>query len=216
MVFKRRNKLSWGQWIAEGFYPKSGWKRAASYVGHRIRRLPDTPHKIAMGIAVGVYVSYTPFFGLHFLVAAVLALMLRGNVLAALLGTFYGNPVTFPFIAAASLGTGHFILGSQRHHGIEEGILSHFGGAFADLWHNLTILFTGGTAEWDRLEGFFTGVYLPYLVGGILPGLISAVIAYFLSRPLIAAYQTRRKGRLLAKLKDRKARAKGAAPKAEG
>jgi uncharacterized protein (DUF2062 family) len=216
MVFKRRTKLSWGQWIAEGFYPKAGWKRAASYVAHRIRRLPDTPHKIAMGIAAGVYVSYTPFFGLHFLVAALLAIVLRGNVLAALLGTFFGNPLTFPFIAASALGTGHFILGSQHRKGIEDTILSHFGGAFADLWHNFTTLFSGGAADWSRLEGFFSSVYLPYLVGGVLPGLISGVIVYFLSRPLIVAYQARRKGRLLARFKERRSKSKDAANHAEG
>ena len=47
---------------------------------------------------------------------------------------------------------------------------------------------------------FYEDVFFPYLVGGILPGLISATIAYYLSVPVINAYQTRRKKALLAKL----------------
>jgi hypothetical protein len=37
-------------------------------------------------------------------------------------------------------------------------------------------------------------------VGGIVPGLIAATIAYYLSVPVISAYQKRRKKALLAKL----------------
>jgi uncharacterized protein len=101
MVFKRRKKLSYGRWIAEAFYPRSGWKRAASYIWHRLRRLPDTPHKIARGVGIGVFISFTPFFGFHFVAAVLLSLLIRGNALAALLATFFGNPITCPSPAPA-------------------------------------------------------------------------------------------------------------------
>ena len=32
----------------------------------------------------------------------------RANVLASILGTFFGNPITFPFIAAISVRFGNF------------------------------------------------------------------------------------------------------------
>ena len=84
---------------------------AIEYLGHRVRRLPDTPHRIALGFACGVFASFTPFFGLHFVLAAVLAGLLRGNIVAALIGTVAGNPLTFPLIASVSLGLGRRILG---------------------------------------------------------------------------------------------------------
>lgn len=216
MVFKRRKQLSWGQWLAEGVYPRSGWRRAASYVGHRLRRLPDTPHKIALGIGMGAFVSFTPFFGLHFFAAAGLAILLRANVLAALLGTFFGNPLTFPLIAASSMSVGHWVFGLSHHPPVKESILSLFGGAFSDLWHNFTVIFTGGAADWGRLAEFMTGVYLPYLVGGMFPGALSAFVLYFLSRPVIAAYQRRRKGRLLERWKERRAKTRDGANGAPG
>ncbi len=39
---------------------------------------------------------------------------------------------------------------------------------------------------------------LPYLIGGIIPGLIVAIICYWVIGPLIAAYQERRRKKLLA------------------
>ena len=66
MVFKRRNPRTWLRTVAEVFYPRGGWRRAVSYVIHRLRRLPDPPHKIARGVAAGVFVCFTPFFGFHF------------------------------------------------------------------------------------------------------------------------------------------------------
>ena len=43
-------------------------------------------------------VSFSPFIGFHFLLAILFAYLLRGNLIAALIGTFVGNPFTFPFI----------------------------------------------------------------------------------------------------------------------
>src|SRR6056297_3944816 len=103
MVFKRRTPKSWLQFIAEAFWPRGGWTRATRYVVHRLRRLPDPAHKISRGIAAGVFACFTPFFGLHFVIATALAFVLRGNLMAALLATFFGNPLTFPIIAAVSM-----------------------------------------------------------------------------------------------------------------
>ena len=47
---------------------------------------------------------------------------MKGNMLASLMATFVGNPLTFVFIALASLKTGHLILGTE----LEEGELSAF------------------------------------------------------------------------------------------
>ena len=44
----------------------------------------------------------------------------------------------------------------------------------------------------------FYDVFLPYLVGGIGPGLVCAVVFYFVLNPLIRAYQERRRARLEA------------------
>jgi len=205
MVFKRRKKLSWFRWFLEGVYPRAGWRRAIGYIGHRLSRLPDTPDKIARGIGAGVYVSFTPFFGLHFVSAAFLAWLLRGNILAAVLGTFFGNPLTFPFIATSSLSLGRWILGVEQGGEGHKSILRMFGSASWDFWYNFKALFTPEKSDWSHLAEFFTSVFFPYFVGGLLPGIAAGIAATLLSRPLIAAYQKRRKGRLMKRWQEKRA-----------
>lgn len=203
MVFKRRTPRTWFQVFVQAFYPKGGWRRAVEYVVHRLRRLPDPPHKIARGVAAGVFVSFTPFFGFHFLFAALIALMMQGNILAALLATFFGNPITFPFIAALSLEFGNWMLDMPDSVPLQN-VFLEFSRASAELWHNATALFTAEEAHWGSLRHFFWRVAWPYAVGGIVPGTIAGVIAYLLTLPAVTAYQKRRVKKLKERFEKRK------------
>ena len=69
------------------------------------------------------------------------------------------------------------------------------------------------SATAGKLDGFYHSLFLPYLIGGIIPGIISGLIVYYLSVPLIAVYQKRRRGRLKKKLDELR---KKAAKKADG
>lgn len=197
MVFKRRKPRTYVEIVSESFYPKGGWRRAARYVVHRLRRLPDPSHKISRGIAAGVLASFTPFFGLHFIIAGSLAWIVRGNILAALLATFAGNPLTFPLIAAVAMETGSWILGQPTIP--LPLVLSSFTDAANDLWRNFIAIFTDAPTQWHGLSVFWNRVFLPYLVGGILPGFGAATAAYLLADPVIAAYQKARVARLKKK-----------------
>lgn len=206
MVFKRRNPRSYLQVATESVWPRGGWTRAFHYVKHRIRRLPDNPHRIARGVGAGVFVSFTPFFGFHFLSAAFSAWIVRGNILAALLGTFFGNPITFPIIAVFSMKLGHWILGTEFDESQHATIFGKFVGAGQDLKHNLFAMFTADTAHWTNLYNFWNEIFLPYLVGGFVPGIVAGVISYYLSEPVIAAYQKHRRKRLKDRFEKLKAK----------
>ncbi len=216
MVFKRRDRRPVLQTIADFVYPRGGWSRAYLYVRHRLHRLPDPPHRIARGIFAGIIVCFTPFFGLHFILAALVAKLMRANMLAALLTTFIGNPLTFPVIAAISLSLGHLILGSEADGVLRDTSLTElFLGAARDFKDNFAALFTTGRAvDWSHLSVFYSEVLLPYLIGGAIPGFLIATVSYYLSVPVITAYQNRRRGRLRAKLEELKAR-KAAKKKAD-
>lgn len=174
---------------------------------HRLRRLPDPPHKIARGVAAGVFVCFTPYFGLHFALAAGLAAMMQGNMLAALLATFFGNPLTFPFIAAVCLELGQWMLGTPNVGPLPE-VFAGFGRASAELWHNFMALFTPEVARWDRLGDFFWRVMWPYTIGGIVPGIFAAIAAYGLALPAVKAYQRRRIANLKRRYETRLRRVK--------
>ena len=204
MVFKRRTPRSYFRIVADSFYPRGGWRRASQYVMHRLRRLPDPAHKISRGIAAGVFTSFTPFFGFHFIIAATVAWALRGNVLAALLATFVGNPITFPIIAAVSMEIGTWMLGSPPVPLNRVG--QAFSQAFQELWHNITSIFSDATAHWDQLGQFFEVIFLPYLIGGIIPGILAGLASYYLSYPLIVTSQMARDRRKQARLEKRRRR----------
>ncbi len=189
-MFKRKPR-SYARIVLEFFYPRGGWYRAARYVIHRVRRLPDPAHRIARGIAAGVFVTFTPFFGLHFLSAALIAWVVRGNILAALLATFVGNPVTFPLIAELNLSLGSRMLGLPMDMHLPQ-VVEAVGRASRDILHNVGALFTGGETDWAGLVRFWKRVFLPYLVGGLFPGAVAAAVAYFITTPVINAYQVRR------------------------
>lgn len=207
LVFKRRDKRSLRQSFLDSLYPRGGWGRALSYVSHRLRRLPDPPHRIARGIFAGVFTTFTPFYGLHFVIAAILARMMRGNILAALLSTFFGNPLTYVPIGVISLKTGHFLLGTEFDESMQNTLVGKFAGAAADLKDNVLALVTEADANWAKLAQFNQEVFLPYMVGGIVPGIVAGLIAYHLSLPVITAYQNRRRGRLKQKLAELRRRA---------
>ena len=190
MIFKRRDKrLTFGR-LKELLLPKKGWRRALDYFIHRVKRLPDTPHKIAIGIATGVFCSFTPFFGLHFFLAAFVAYIFKGNVVAALFGTFFGNPVTWPFIASFSVKLGQIILGYPVTN--FETFLEHFVEASDATIQGVKSLFGYGESDWALLYSFFRELFLPYFIGGFVLGLIAALFTYFVFRPIIYAYKVTR------------------------
>ena len=206
MIFKRRDPKPFLRSVAEMLWPRGGWARAFHYVKHRMRRLPDSPERIARGIWAGVFVTFSPLFGLHFVVAILLAKMMKGNILASLMATFVGNPLTFVFIALSSLKTGHWILGTELEEGELRALSRKFSDAWGDLWHNLLAVFTSEKMDWAGLAVFSRDVFYPYLMGGIVSGIFFATISYYLAVPLLRAYQKRRRGLIKAKFEALKAK----------
>ena len=167
-LFRRRRKRSIPARLVELLWPRMGWKRAGRYYVFRIKRLPGTPYSIACGFALGAAVSFTPFIGFHFVLAAILAWGLRANLLASAIGTAVGNPWTFPGIWFGVLWLGSKILGREMPE------LS-----FSDL--SVTMIFD-----------HFSTIGVPMIVGGIPAALVTWVIFYIPIRRAIANYQHHR------------------------
>ncbi len=203
-MFRRRTPRSTLAAVGRTLWPRGGWLRAVRYVVYRLRRLPDPAYKISRGIACGVFVCFTPFFGLHFLIAAGVAWLIGGNVLAAILATFTGNPITFPIIAGLAVQLGSRILNEPAPMPLGR-VFDAFSRVSVELWVNLQAVVTGRPVHWAHMDSFFEHVFLPYLVGGIGPGIVAAVLAYAVSRPVINAYQNARIARLRAKVAERRA-----------
>ncbi|MFY1707579.1 DUF2062 domain-containing protein [Tritonibacter scottomollicae] len=207
MVFRRRDRRPPLRAVAEFLWPRGGWGRAFLYVKHRVRRLPDNPERIARGIWAGLFTTFTPFYGVHFFVAALIARVMNGNLLAALSATFFGNPLTYVPIGVISLQTGHWLLGSQPVAEVDATLMDKFLAAGWDLWYNVYAYATGTPTDWTGLVIFYDEVFYPYMIGGLLPGVIVATVGYILSVPVIRTYQLRRRRKIKAKFDAIKKRA---------
>jgi uncharacterized protein (DUF2062 family) len=191
-MFKRREPRTWGRVIRDTIYPPGGWKRAADYVLLRLKRLPDTPQRIARGVAAGVFLAFSPLYGLHFIVTFFAAFVIRANILAAVLASLLGNPLTWPLIIAASLATGEHVL--NRASGVPRaGVIHEFGRALHELGGNFLAMFTKSVAHWDGLAAFWHDIFLPFLVGGSILGSIFGALAFFVTLRALRSYQHRRR-----------------------
>jgi len=191
MLFKRRNPLSFREKLRLAVWPANGWKRSARYISKRVMRLSGSPHAIAAGFAAGVFASFTPFIGFHFILSFVVAFLIGGNMLAAAFGTAVGNPLTFPAIWVSSYKIGNFVLGMEH----------------ADV-------------QADTISASLTtqspGSILPLLqsmtIGGLPLGIAFGLAAYFSVRWMVVTYQRARRQRFAARRRD--AGAAGAVVKA--
>lgn len=180
-MFQRRVALRPLQRLRESLWPSIGWKRATIYVWRRVWRLTGTPHVIALGIAAGVFMSFTPFLGFHIVVAMLIAWVFRGNLVAAAFGTLIGNPITYPPIWLATYDLGIWMLGIHARPDID-----------------LTSTLMG-----PRAFDMILPVLLPMAVGSVPIGLVAALISYFVIKSTVAAYQLRRRERLEARVLER-------------
>ncbi len=156
------------------------------YIWHRTKRISATPYAIAAGFAAGAFVSFTPFIGFHFILAGILAWILRGSILASALGTAVGNPLTFPFIWWATYNLGGLILGYDLKSEIS-----------IDLPHGFwMMLFTQPGTFFHMFWEALGPILLPMLVGAIPIGGAVGIGLYFLVYKAVARYQERRRERL--------------------
>jgi len=182
MLFRRRHRPSRIERLRVAVWPRNSWARSTRYFSKRVLRLTATPNAIALGFAAGAFASFTPLVGFHFLTAFALAYVLRGNLIAAALGTSVGNPLTFPFIWASTFKLGQWILHGraskadphQVHQQFQEGL---FAKSLDALWPMLK----------------------PMFIGAVPIGLIVATVSYVVVYKSVEVYQRRRRTRLARK-----------------
>ncbi len=169
-MFKRRKPLTFIQSVGEAFWPSMGWKRAFIYARHRLLRIADTTHSLALGLAIGMGVSFSPILGTHFIQAAILAYIMRGNIFTAMMGTFFGNPWTFPFIWWSGFSLGRFLFS-----------LLGISGA-GDIPNNASF-----SAMWDVAKSHPMELFLPWMLGGYIILFLVIPPAYFVNFQLVRA-----------------------------
>ncbi|HSK40845.1 MAG TPA: DUF2062 domain-containing protein, partial [Arenibaculum sp.] len=122
--------------------------------------------------ACGAAVSFTPLIGFHFVLAAGLAWLVGGSIVASAFGTAVGNPWTFPFIWIAAFRFGQAILN-------QVGIGTEIDGLDFEAFFEAFLEDPGE-------------IFLPMFVGGTALGILAWFAFFLVLRHAVAAYHAGR------------------------
>jgi uncharacterized protein len=75
-----------------------------------VLRLDDAPWRIALALAIGVFISFTPFLGFQTLLALLIATVCRLNKAAVVVGAWLNLPWFMPLVYAGALWVGGALL----------------------------------------------------------------------------------------------------------
>jgi uncharacterized protein len=144
-----------------------------------VTRLQDTPYRIAMGAACGLFTACLPMLG-QMVLAMILARILRANVLAAAPWTWITNPIT-----SLPIWYGCYLIGAGVL-GREPLTREQITGFISDIQaHGLiTTLGQGGA--------LLGSIAMPAILGSLLVGVVLGASGYAILKPLIAHLQARR------------------------
>lgn len=186
MLFRRKHPPKWTERLRVMLWPRRSWVRSVKYLSKRVLRLTATPHAVSAGVAAGVFASFTPFLGFHFVIAFAVAYFIAGNFIAAASGTFFGNPLTFPFIWASTYNLGQFILSRQNPNSDSPQLDSLLD---ADVWE------VGVFGIFELVGGLWQPVIQPMLIGSVPLGTLAGMIAYVVTRWMSVKFHEARRRR---------------------
>ena len=84
-------------------------QRWVRYIALRLVRVNDSPHKVAAGFSLGVFLGVFPTFGIAIPLSFVFASLFRFNRASAVVGSLIMNPLTTPFFWSVSATVGGLV-----------------------------------------------------------------------------------------------------------
>jgi uncharacterized protein len=134
----------------------------------RFIRLRGKPAEISRGLAVGIFAGSFPIFGFQILAGVLLAIIVRGNKIAAAAGTWVSNPLTSVPIFAFNYQVGKLILG----------------------WDNSTVTQNIFDRNWQSFMELSSVFLIKLFIGSLAVGAIGAIATYFISLQLLTRSRT--------------------------
>lgn len=145
---------------------------------YRVFHVDDTPHRIALGLAIGIFVTWTPTMGLQMALTVLLAALLRANKFVGVPFVWISNPVT-----AVPLYGFNYLVGTWILPGGDS--MKQFTDAVTRA------AFTGG--GWtDKIAAWWTETW-PFIgrlwVGSLAVALVLSVTTYIVIRWSVVRYR---------------------------
>jgi uncharacterized protein (DUF2062 family) len=116
----------------------------------------DTPHRISMAFAVGIFIGISPLFGIHTILGILVAHLFKLNRFVTIIGVYVTNPWTIIPIYTFCTWVGAKCLGIQK--------------ILPDIdWGHITF---------SMLLKDLGPLLMPFLVGTILISILASVASY--------------------------------------
>lgn len=141
------------------------FRRTIKYYWLKFRRLQGSPHKLAWGMALGVFIGITPTVPFHTIAALFLAGVFRISPVTAYAGIWVMNPVTMAPLYLLAYKVGELVL------------------------HNGNPLLLPETYNLDSMLNLLWRGGLALQVGGVIIAIPPAVLSYFLTLWLVQRYR---------------------------
>jgi uncharacterized protein len=140
--------------------------------------LHDAPQSLAGGVAIGMFIGFTPLFGLKTILCLGLAYLLRCNPIAAVIAVSLHDIVTplWPLLLEIEYQIGAWVLGLFGDHVTQPRDLK---------------LHLHDFMKWTT----FLGIGFPLLVGALFLSTPAAFISYWLTYPVFRRRQDKRASR---------------------
>jgi hypothetical protein len=167
------------------------WRSMKEFVVHRILHADDTPHRIALGVAIGLFVAFTPTIGIQMVIGAVLATMLRANKIPAIGLAWITNPFTIVPVFYFNWCVGHALLFREIEPDTEvrntiAATVAEVGGFQAAIGQ----IFDG--SFWSKLSGPLGAIAGELVVGSLLVSTVAGLSGYLLTYRGVRRYRERR------------------------
>ena len=158
-------------------------KRIRLFFIYRILHVDDTPHRIALAVAVGMFVAWTPTMGFQMLLTVLLATLVRANKLVGVPFVWISNLITMvPIYRWCNYPVGLAIMGSEYPPPNFSNAILVGGSWWLDTWVNRIVAFWQAT--WQAFP--------PLWVGSMVLGLPIGTASYFAVKYVIIAYRRHR------------------------
>lgn len=146
------------------------------FVKH-IFELRDSPHSIALGVAIGIFVGLTPTIGMQMVISAIVATFCGANRIAAISMVYITNPLTAIPVYTSIYYFGSFLLGIE-HQGFSrvlKKIISQ-----DNTLDKFKMIVSSGWA-----------IQLPLWFGAVIVGAACAIPSYILVKRMVIRHRER-------------------------
>jgi uncharacterized protein (DUF2062 family) len=157
------------------------WQRLRAFVIYDILGVDDTPHRVALGVAVGIFITFMPLIGFQMGLIVLLSTLLRANKVVGVPLAWITNPATL-WLFVPGYWLGCVALGARYDAAV--------------LWSALTAAFgihgAGLSERFTCLVVALSQIVWPLFVGSSIVALPLGVASYFLTLRGIAWYHRHR------------------------